>query len=124
VETDIIRKVSGRHRKIIAELSARVKDPEREIARLHKSLSQPSLSTDRPEAGNLRFSAKGFQSFRKRLGLSAKECGILVGVSGWTVGSWERDERRPIGDKIAVVAELRKLGKREAQARLEELAQK
>jgi DNA-binding transcriptional regulator YiaG len=123
-ETDVLRKVSGQHRKIIAELSARVKDLERQIAQLHKSLPQPTLSAGRPDTDNLRFSAKGFKSLRKRLGLSAAECGILVGVSGWTIGSWERGKARPKGEQIAAVADLRKIGKREAQKRVKELAQK
>jgi DNA-binding transcriptional regulator YiaG len=123
-ETDVLRKASGQHRKIIAELSARVKDLERQIAQLNKNLSQPTASTALPEAGNLRFSSKGFKSLRKQLGLSASECGMLVGVSGWTIGSWERGKSRPKGEQIAAVAGLRKLGKREAQKRVKELAQK
>jgi DNA-binding transcriptional regulator YiaG len=123
-ETDLLRKVSGQHRKIIAGLSARVKDLERQIAQLHRNLPRPTVSTGLPETDNLRFSAKGFQSLRKRLGLSASECGALVGVSGWTVGSWERGKSRPKREQITAVAGLRKIGKREAQKRIEELAQK
>jgi DNA-binding transcriptional regulator YiaG len=123
-ETDVLRKVSGKHRKIIAELSARVKDLERQIAQLHKSVSRPTVSTGLPETYNLKFSAKGFQSLRKRLGLSASECGALVGVSGWTVGSWERGKSRPKEEQISAIAGFRKIVKREAQVRLKELAQK
>jgi hypothetical protein len=55
------------------------------------------------------------------MGLSAKECGLLVGVSGWTIGSWERGEARPGKEQISAVAALRKMGKREANRRLREL---
>ena len=123
-ETHALRKASGQHRKIIAELSARVKDLEREVAQLHKRLPKPTLGTGQLEADNIRFSARGFQSLRKRLGLSATECGVLIGVSGWAIGSWERGQARPKGEQIAAVAELRKIGKRQAQRRVKELAQK
>jgi DNA-binding transcriptional regulator YiaG len=120
-ETDSLRKASGQHRKIISELSARVKDLERQMAQLNRRLPQAASGTDQREAGNLRFSAKGLQSLRKRMGLSAKECGLLVGVSGWTIGSWERGEARPGKEQISAVAALRKMGKREANRRLREL---
>ncbi|MDA8106120.1 MAG: helix-turn-helix domain-containing protein [Nitrospiraceae bacterium] len=123
-ETEALRKASGQHRKIIAELSGRVKNLEREIAQLHKRLPKPTLGDEQVEAGNLRFSAKRLPSLRKRLGLTAKECGILIGVSGWTIGSWERGQTRPKKEQIAAIAELRKIGKRDAQRRIEELAQK
>jgi DNA-binding transcriptional regulator YiaG len=121
-ETHALRKASGQHRKIITELSARVKELEREVAQLHKRLPQPTLDISELEAGNLRFSGKRLQSLRRRLGLSAKECGILIGVSGWTIGSWERGTARPKGEQIAASAALRKIGKREAQKRVKELA--
>jgi type II secretory pathway component PulM len=46
-ETNALRKASGQHRKIISELSARVKDMEREVAQLHKGIPQPTLSVTR-----------------------------------------------------------------------------
>ncbi len=87
-ETEVLRRASGQHRKIIAELSARVKDLERTVAELQKRLPQQTLSSEQIKEGNLRFSAKRLQALRKKLGLTAKECGALIGVSGWTVGSW------------------------------------
>jgi DNA-binding transcriptional regulator YiaG len=122
-ETNGLRKASGQHRKIIAELSLRIKELERQVARLNKRLPQAALHTDQVEADGLRFSAKGLQSLRKRLGLSAKECGALVGVSGWTIGSWERGQARPKKEQVAAVGALRKIGKREARRRARELTQ-
>jgi DNA-binding transcriptional regulator YiaG len=122
-ETEVLRKASGHHRKIIAELSARVKDLERAVTQLQKRLPQQTLSTEQTEAGNLRFSTKRLQALRKKLGLTANECGALIGVSGWTVGSWERGQARPRKEQIAAIAALRKIGKREAQRRVKELMQ-
>jgi DNA-binding transcriptional regulator YiaG len=102
-----------------------VKDLERQVAQLYKILPSPALDTvTQVEAGNPKFSAKGLQSLRKRLGLSAKECGAFVGVTGWTIGNWERGKARPRGEQIAAVAEIRRIGKREAQKDAKKLAQK
>jgi DNA-binding transcriptional regulator YiaG len=122
-ETEMLRKASGQHRKITAELSARVKDLERTVTELQKRLPQETLRAEQIEASNLRFSAKRLQALRKKLGLTAKECGALIGVSGWTLGSWERGQARPRKEQIAAIAGLRKTGKLEAKRRAKELTQ-
>ncbi|HET6514093.1 MAG TPA: helix-turn-helix domain-containing protein [Thermodesulfovibrionales bacterium] len=121
-ETHALRKASGQYRKIIAQLSARLKGLEREVMHLHKRLPQPPAGAGQIEAASVRFSAKGLRSTRKRLGLSAKECGLLVGVSGGTIGNWERGRSRPKGRQITALAALRRIGKRQAQKRIRELA--
>lgn len=123
-ETHALRKVSGQNRKGIADISARMREIERKVALLLKQVPPATLGSGQYEAGNVRFSAKGLQSLRKRLGLSATECGILVGVTGRTVGKWERGEARPEEEQLVAVAELRKIGKREARMRVDELARK
>ena len=123
-ETRTLRKASGQHRKSIADLSARVKELERRLAMLNKQVPPAALGTGRFDEGSLRFSAKGLRSLRKRLGLSTTECGILIGVTGRTIGKWERGAARPKGEELGAVADLRKMGKREAQMRAKELAQK
>jgi DNA-binding transcriptional regulator YiaG len=97
---------------------------ERQVALLHNRLSQPAPGAAQRGADDLRFSAGGLQSLRKRLELSARECAILIGVSGWTIGSWERGETRPKKGQIAALAAIPKTGRREVQELIEELAQK
>jgi DNA-binding XRE family transcriptional regulator len=70
----------------------------------------------------MRFNAKGFATMRRRLGLSAAEMGLLVGVSAQTIYNWEAEKSRPRQQQVAAVASLRGVGKRVAKARLEELA--
>lgn len=72
----------------------------------------------------LRFSAKGLRSHRKRLGISAADYGRLIGVTGQTIYKWERGSARPRKRQLAGLAELRDAGKREANARLEQLGAK
>jgi DNA-binding transcriptional regulator YiaG len=69
----------------------------------------------------LRFSAKGLASQRRRLGLSAEACGALVGATGQSVYKWESGKIRPRARHLPAIAALRKMGRREAAARLTEL---
>jgi len=66
----------------------------------------------------LRFSAKGLAAQRKRLGLSAAAVAALLGVSGQSIYKWEEGKTRPRASQLPAIAALRKMGKREANARL------
>ena len=68
-----------------------------------------------------RFSAKGLAAHRRRLGLSAAECGLLLGTSAQTVRNWEEGKVRPRARHLPAIAALRALAKREAGAHLERL---
>jgi DNA-binding XRE family transcriptional regulator len=71
---------------------------------------------------NLRFRAAGVAGHRKRLGLSAREMGLLLGASALSVYKWEAGQARPRAKHLQAIASVRKLGKREALKRLEEMA--
>ncbi|MEP6874082.1 MAG: hypothetical protein ABI887_06925 [Burkholderiales bacterium] len=114
----------GVHRAEIAALKRRAQVMEQELRRLAKAGAKPAPaaaddSTPRP----IRFSAKGLASQRKRLGLSASDCGLLVGASGQSVYNWESGSARPQAKHLAALAGLKTLGKKEAAARLASLQQ-
>lgn len=69
----------------------------------------------------MRFSAKGLTSNRKRLGLSAEQFGLLVGAGGQSVYNWEAGTSRPRELFLPAIAELKAVGKKEANARLKAL---
>ncbi|MBC7780862.1 MAG: helix-turn-helix transcriptional regulator [Proteobacteria bacterium] len=69
----------------------------------------------------MRFRADGFRSFRARLGLSVRELAALLVVSEQTIYNWESETTRPQPSMVGAIAELRGLGKREVQGRLEKL---
>jgi hypothetical protein len=48
--------------------------------------------------------------------------GLLLGVSGQSIYHWEAEKSRPRPAQLQAIAALRKLGKREARRRLEEIA--
>ena len=121
-ETNALKKASAQYRRDIAELKRRMTELQRKVAPLQKQVlrNAPPQAAD-VDAERVRFSAKGLRLQRQRLGLSAANYGRLIGVTGQTVYSWEAETSRPRKQQVAQIASLRSLGKREAQARLEQL---
>jgi DNA-binding transcriptional regulator YiaG len=122
-QTTVLRKASVQYRKDIAAMKRRVSDLQRKVLPLEKQVlkSTPSPAAE-PEAEHVRFTAKGLRSQRKRLGLSAENYGKLIGVTGQTIYSWEQETSRPRKSQVVGIASIRHLGKRDAYARLKQLA--
>ena len=125
-ETLGLKKTVGTSRSEIVALKRRVQALESELRRLAKAAARAAPSAavadeDEPAQRALRFSAKGLVSQRKRLGLSAHECGLLVGASGQSIYNWEDGKARPRAKHLPALAALRTMGKKEAAARLAEL---
>ncbi len=123
-ETASLKKAATTHRSEIAALKRRAQTLEKALRRALKGRPREAAATGRGggEDRSLRFRPKGLASLRERLGLSARECGLLLGVSGQSIYLWESGRARPSGKHLEGVAALRKLGKREVAARLEALA--
>ncbi|MEW6025615.1 MAG: helix-turn-helix transcriptional regulator [Pseudomonadota bacterium] len=118
-ETETLKKASSRYRSDIAALKRRIEAQEKQIARLEKMLSKVPEPADNAETETkLRFKPQGVRAQRTRLGLSAAELGALVGVSAQTIYNWETGSTRPRAEQLAALAAVRKMGKREARARL------
>lgn len=121
-ETESLKKAVASYRSEIAALKRRLHTLEQELRRVRKGTSKKEVatSTDSPKQ-NLRFAAKGFASTRARLGLSAEDCGLLVGASGKSVYRWESGAARPRSTHLPAISALRTMGKKEAAARIETL---
>ena len=65
-----------------------------------------------------RFSAKGLQAKRSRIGVSQTDFGRLLAVSAQSIYNWESEKARPRAEQIAKLVALRSLGKREVAVRL------
>jgi len=121
-QTGALRKASAQYRRDIAEMKRRLSDLQRKVIPLQKQvLKSPAAQAAETDGERVRFTAKGLRSQRKRLALSAADYGKLIGVTGQSVYSWERETSRPRKQQVARLASLRHLGKKEAQARLEQL---
>ena len=121
-EIAVLKKASSTHRGEIAALKRRALTLEQELRRLGKGRTKTAPTvTEEGVSIKHRFSAKGLASQRKRLGLSAHDCGLLVGASSQSIYNWEAGSARPREKHLAAIASLRTMGKKEAAARLETL---
>ena len=122
-EMNALRRASVQYRKDIAELKRRISNLQRKVSPLEKQVLKniPSQAAE-VDGERVRFTAKGLRSQRERLGLSAADYGKLIGVTDQTIYNWEHETARPRKQQVGVIASLRHIGKREAQARLEQLA--
>jgi DNA-binding transcriptional regulator YiaG len=121
--TAVTRRAAAQHRRDIAELKRKVASLERKVALLEKRTwrETPAAAATSEDTENLRFSAKGLASRRKKLGLSGAEYATLLGVSTQTLYNWEQGRSKPRKEQLVKLAALRTLSKREAEARLEQL---
>jgi DNA-binding transcriptional regulator YiaG len=125
-ETSAIAKSASRLRRELATLKQRLAAQERKLVSLEK---RDRKQKDRPPADDdeqlgVRFSARSVKSQRARLGLSAHDYALLVGVSPLTIYNWENGKSRPRASQLASLVAVRGIGKREAVARLKQLRAK
>ncbi len=120
-----LKKAVGSQRKEIAALKQRAQSLEqtlRKLGRGQRAAPEP-VAAEEGDSGVRRFSAKGLLSLRTRLGLSAAECGALVGASSQSIYNWEQGKARPSARHLPAIAALRGMGKREATTRLAAIAE-
>jgi DNA-binding transcriptional regulator YiaG len=120
-EFQAAKKAISSHRSQIALLKRQVKFLEQQLKKASKGTAKAtSAQPADEEKSNLRFSAKGLASQRKRLGLSVAAAAKIMGVSAQSVTNWESGKIRPRDSQLAAIAALRKMGRREVAARLEQ----
>jgi len=121
-ETESLKKASSRYRSEIAALKRRIDVLEKQVSRLERMVPKNAApAVDEQSETKLRFKPQGVRAQRTRLGLSAADMGALVGVSAQTIYNWESGASRPRAEQLAAIAAVRKMGKREAKARLDQM---
>lgn len=124
-EVASLKKAAAAHRSDIAALKKQCQVIEKALKAAAKG-GRGRLAADpigsAPEAGDgegrLRFRAQGLASHRKRLGLTVEQVAQLIGVSGQSVYLWESGRAKPRAKYMPAIEALRKMGKKEAAARL------
>lgn len=123
-EGEALKRASSQYRSDLAALKRRVLELERLVNRLAKDVGKaraptPLVAGD-PEESH-RWRPDGFRKLRAKLELSASDMGRLIGCSGQSIYKWEDGKARPRAKNLPAIAAVRKLGKREAAAKLAEL---
>ncbi len=113
----------------VQELNKTVTQQKKQIAVLEKSQSRAAKKTssvaqpvDEENSSSARITIVSIKSHRKRLNLSQREMGLLLGVSTQTIIRWEVGKGIPRGDNKDAFFALRDLGRRDIKKKLEELA--
>ena len=113
------KKAVSSYRSQIAQLKRQVKALEQQLKKISRERGRKDATPQADsDTSNLRFSAKGLVSQRKRLSLSVVATAKILGVSPQSVANWESGTTRPRANQLAAIASLRKMGKREATAKL------
>ena len=114
-----VKKASAAYRHDIADLKRQLAVLQRKAVSLEKRSKVPG--SDKPPLPDrpVRFVAKGVRSLRSRLGLSAPQLALLLGVSEQSVYNWETKKATPRKEQLAAIVAMRGIGKREVQQRLD-----
>jgi DNA-binding transcriptional regulator YiaG len=120
-ETSSLRKASASYRFEIAAMKRRVHELERQLRRVGNRGAGAATSAAGSDAvaQGTRFSARSMAAQRRRLGLSAAECGVLIGASAQSIYNWEEGKARPRAQHLPAIFALRSLGRRRAKEILE-----
>lgn len=125
---DAFKKTAVAQRTEIADLRKRVHELERQLkaqARESRRQNAPTLEAAEgvSDASGLRFRAAGMARNRERLGLSARDFGLLIGATAQAVNAFESGKSKPVGRQLAAIAALRGAGKGDVETRLAALKQ-
>lgn len=125
---DAVKKTAAAQRAEIAGLRKRLHELERQLTAQARESRHPKAVTpdsrdDVADASGLRFRAAGMAKNRQRLGLSARDFGLLIGVTAQAVNAFESGKSKPVGKQLAAIAALRGAGKLDVQVRLTALKQ-
>jgi DNA-binding transcriptional regulator YiaG len=116
-----LKKAVATHRTEIAALKRRAQAAETQVRRLTRASTKPTAAAADEEATpsrQMRFSGSALKALRQRLNLSARECGILIGVSGLSIYHWEAGKARPRAKHMPAIAALRSMSKKQAAEKL------
>jgi DNA-binding transcriptional regulator YiaG len=113
-----IKKATGHYRRDIAALKRQVSQVLKQIALLQKRLPNQPQDPPAEVIQKARLRIDGLKAHRTRLGLSAKDYGRLMDVSGLTIYNWEAGKSKPRRSLLPRIVSVRGIGKREAMQRL------
>lgn len=118
-DTASMKKAMTQYRSDIAALKRRIAELERVVKTVAKPSRKIAIPIDVSAAPTrLTFKPSTLQTHRKRLGLSTKQFGALIGVSDQSIYKWEQGASTPRASQLPAIRAVQKMGKREAAAAL------
>jgi DNA-binding transcriptional regulator YiaG len=87
-----------------------------------QNLPKKGLEATPEEVKAYRLTPERIRGLRKKLGISMRELGLLIGVTTWAVLMWEKGKFKPKAEKKAALVALKKFRKREVRKILAEKA--
>ena len=117
-----LRKATTSHRSEIAALKRELKTLRSQL-KANEKVVKAVVPAPQDEPSNkpgrkVRFSAEAFSAQRAKLGISQAQMAQLLGASALSVYKWESGKVQPRAAQLERILSIRKLGKREAAARL------
>ena len=88
-----------------------------------QNLPKKGLEATPEEVKASRLTPDRIRGLRKKLGISMRELGLLIGVTTWAVLMWEKGKFKPKAEKKAALVALKKFRKREVRKILAEKAE-
>lgn len=127
-EISALRRGSFTYRSEIAELKRKIKALESQVKALSrtaptvapKTVSKADLTLARAKPGRkVTLGPAEFSALRQRLGFTQAQMAQLVGASALSIYKWESGQVIPRAAQLEKIMSVRKIGKREAVARLQ-----
>ena len=115
------KKASAQYRRDIATLKRQLRDQAKQITALERANRRAGQAGSPDTSSTARFSPKWLKAHRERLELAAADYAALIGVSAQTIYNWEKGTTRPQPQQLEAWSAVRRLGKREAWKRLDEM---
>lgn len=120
-ELEPLKRSSAAYRSEIAALKKQVRQLQSDLARARRSTHRASIAEQTSAEPNFRYRASTLKAHRAKLGLSAKDYGLLLGASALSVYKWEDGKVKPRAGMLAKIAVVLRMRKREATSKLDAL---
>lgn len=120
-EVEPLRRSAASARSEIAALKKTVRTLEQQLKQALKAISKHDVPKDDLPPRKFRFRPTAMKAHREKVGLSAKDYGLLLSASMLSVYKWEDGKAQPRPKALPTIQAVLRLGKREALRKLEEL---
>ncbi|RYG30470.1 MAG: helix-turn-helix domain-containing protein, partial [Burkholderiales bacterium] len=106
-EVATLRKSVSQHRTALATAKKVIADLQRRMRALERKPKVSAVAGEPKDGRKHRYSAQRLAAHRAKIGLSAKDYGRLIGVSGLSIYKWEAGGTRPRQKQLEALATVR-----------------